>query len=130
MGIARELPPPVMSIESNARRHGRVRCQKIESNIGEVVDLSASGARIRRRRRYVSQPGSMVNMEIEGLDGAIRVLGRVVWTRRFGFFHHQVGVIFEDVSAPVRKALASIARCAPANAVMGRIALEQARRSA
>ena len=115
---------------ANARKHGRVRCESIESNLGEIRDLSASGARLRRRKRLSVGAGAMVNLEIEGLDGPVRVLARVVWTRRLGFFRHEVGVLFEDVAPPVRRALVDIARRSPANAVLGRIELERARRSA
>jgi hypothetical protein len=118
------------SIASNARKHGRVRCQSIESNLGEVRDLSASGARVRRRHRLAEGSGAMVNLEIEGLDGPVRVLARVVWTRRLGFFKHEIGVIFEDVDPGVRRALSDIARRSPSNAVLGRIDLDRARRSA
>ncbi|MEX2217818.1 MAG: PilZ domain-containing protein [Phycisphaerales bacterium] len=130
MGAARELPPQVHSFEDNARQHGRVRCHAIQSSLGEILDLSATGARIRRRKRLPQADGSTVNIEIQGLDGAVRVLGRVIWSRRLGFFKHEIGVVFEDISPEVRKALTTIARCAPANAVLGRLTLERARRSA
>jgi hypothetical protein len=107
-----------------------VRCESIYCSLGEIVDLSAAGARIRRKRRLGTDRRSMVNIEIDGLDGTIRVLARVVWTRRLGFFRHELGVLFEDVSPAVRRALVQIARRSPANAVLGRIELERARRSA
>jgi hypothetical protein len=122
--------PLATTTDDNARRHGRVRCQAIHSSLGDVVDLSASGARIRRRRRITGAAGSMVNLEIEGLDGPVRVLARVIWERRLGLFRHEIGVLFEDVAPPVRRALVEIAKRSPANAVLGRIELERARRSA
>src|SRR5690348_4425909 len=106
MRVPRELPATLTL--PNARRHGRVRCADIQSSLGEVVDLSHSGARIKRKRRLGAGDGSMVNLEIDGLDGPIRVLARVVWTRRIGFFHHEVGVLFEDVSPEIRRALVTI----------------------
>lgn len=130
MGAARELPPPVGVFDANGRQHGRVRCMAIRTSLGEVLDLSASGARLRRRRKLRSEPGSMVNLEIQGLDGSIRVLARVVWVRKMGLFRYEVGVIFEDISQQVRRALTAIARRAPSNAVLGPLTMDRERKSA
>jgi hypothetical protein len=131
MGAARELPPRVVeAFDTNSRQHGRLRCMSIRTSLGEVLDLSASGARIRRRRKLRSEPGSMVNLEIQGLDGPIRVLARVVWVRKVKLFRYEVGVIFEDISSPVRRALVAIARRVPANAVIGPLTMERERKSA
>jgi hypothetical protein len=130
MGAARELPPRVGAFDANGRQHGRVRCASIHTSLGEVLDLSASGARIRRRRKLRNDAGSMVNLEIQGLDGSIRVLARVVWVRKLGLFRYEVGVIFEDINPQVRRALTAIARRAPANAVIGPLTMERERKSA
>ena len=72
----------------------------------------------------------MVNIDIEGLDGPVRILARIIWMRRVGFFRHELGVLFEDISPQVRRALVEIAKRSPSNGVLGRIDLERARRSA
>jgi hypothetical protein len=126
----KEKAPVLRPAETNSRRHGRVRCESIHSSLGEIADLSASGARVRRRRRLSVRLGSMVNFDIEGLDGPVRVLARVIWMRRVSFFKHEIGVLFEDVSPQVRRALVDIAKRSPSNMVLGRIELERARRSA
>lgn len=126
MGQTFEIPPQLRSSRSNARRCGRVRCQWTLCNIGEVIDISATGMRIRSRRKPAAQNGSRIAVIVEGIDGSFDVSGRIVWRKKVGFFRWEVGVELDEPSADVRKGLSLIARSALANESLA----VQARRSA
>lgn len=103
-------PPVVVESDANQRRHGRVRCELTRSNLGKVLDVSASGAKIRRRGRGGLAKGQKVLFVIEGLDGPIYVNSEVAWVKRRGLLAFEVGVRFEHVTAKAKKDLALLAR--------------------
>ena len=84
------------------RQHPRFRPDRLRSDLGDVVDLSRSGARV------------LVRQEIEGSvpltlhttnQGPIAVHGRVQWRRALGGREFMVGLAFEQVDAAARPAL-------------------------
>ena len=101
--------------EARSRAAGRVRCQMTFCDLGEVVDLSAKGARVRSRRRLRLEAGQPISLTIDGLDGPIEVRGKVAWARRAGFFKHEVGVEFDELGTGVSRALAALARTVTLN---------------
>jgi len=76
------------------RRHGRLEQEAVRCSLGHVVELSASGMKIRCRkvRRDV------VDVHIWGLGSELTVKGRIVWSKRIGFFKHEAGVQFLDMT--------------------------------
>ena len=116
MGVAKELPPiPTVFEGSNARRAGRVRMEMVSSTLGDVLDLSATGMRIRCARKPDCSAGSELDVELEGLDGSFQVHAKVAWVKRTGLRKHEVGLEFVDPDTEVRKQLAGLARTAPMN---------------
>lgn len=99
------------------RRHGRVRCLDIECSFGDILDLSASGMRVRTNQRPPTIGVSFATTLI-GLDGPVECIGVVVWTKRAGFFKFEVGIEFRELSAQMRTALARLARASAHNEVM------------
>jgi len=99
------------------RRHGRVRCLDIECTFGDIMDLSASGMRLRTNQRPPTVGGSFATTII-GLDGPVEFTGVVVWTKRAGFFKFEVGIEFRELSAQMRTALARLARASAHNETM------------
>jgi hypothetical protein len=96
------------------RRGGRVRLSQVRCSLGEVLDLSATGMRIRARRVRAEQ-GAMINVTIFGLTRSEEVSARVVWKRRTGWFSEELGLAFEDLSPSAKSELAAIARTIPLN---------------
>lgn len=59
------------------------------------------------------RPGRSRALEIRGLRTSVRVMARVVWSRRVGILTHHVGVLFEEVSPTAWRGLLEIARSLP-----------------
>jgi hypothetical protein len=120
MGTARELPPVAKTFgPDNARRCGRVRVEMITCCLGDVLDLSATGMRVRSKGR-VPQEGQTLGVRIEGMIKPIDVRATVVWARKSGWRKMELGLRFEDVTQEIRSELAAIARTAPLNEVLGK----------
>jgi hypothetical protein len=92
------------------RRSGRVRQQSLRSNLGQVLDVSATG--MRTSKCWGMRVGTMVDVTIRrhALNGALR--GRIMWSRRTGLFRHEIGVEFVEPDPNVVHRLATIAGCA------------------
>ncbi len=106
-----------VSLKDPRRRHGRVRCLDIDCNLGEILDVSASGMRVRTNQRPPTI-GTSLTTTVKGLDGPVEFNGVVVWTKRSGFFKFEVGVEFREPSAQMRTALARLARASAHNESM------------
>lgn len=97
------------------RVHGRVFCQYIHSSLGEIVDLSASGARVRIKGALLVGKGDCFTMTLMGINGQAIVACKAIWTAKRGWRKHEVGVQFYDLSAEARKIIAEIGRSAANN---------------
>lgn len=81
------------------RRYPRVRVGLPPCREGRLLDLSASGARVRCGRRAMGVPGDRLILAVgEGAD-AIELDCRVVWSRGVGFRRGEMGLEFAE---PVR----------------------------
>lgn len=94
---------------SNARRHGRIRVSDATSTVGKVLDISASGMRVRCRTRP-PEPGTQVRTTIAGPNCRTESEARVVWVKKLGWLHFEMGLEFVSPSAEVRACLLEIAR--------------------
>lgn len=90
------------------RRHGRVVCQGVESNVGDVLDISASGMRIITRYK-LPEKGEVFVVTVETMQGPLAILSRVRWSRRKGLFQREAGLEFFDVGPRTRSVLAELA---------------------
>jgi hypothetical protein len=93
----------------NNRRHGRVKLQDITCNVGEVLDLSLSGMRIRAKHRPPAA-GTIFVAAIQTPTGPCEVLCRLVWSKKVGFFKHECGVRFDQVTPKAMETLQHLAR--------------------
>lgn len=91
-----------------------MRLQDITCSLGDVVDLSAGGARVRLRGRTPDLDERCV-LHIHGLDQVIELEIRIRWCRRVGLLGREIGVEFVDVAPAARSALALLARTAAHN---------------
>ena len=73
---------------NDGRRAGRLRCAMMGASLGtthgELLDASATGARVLVRRNPELSAGAEFTMEIDpgaGMGGTIRIACRVVWVR-------------------------------------------------
>jgi hypothetical protein len=96
--------------EKNAegRRHGRVLTQGVECSVGEVLDLSASGMRIKTRFKLPNE-GEVFPISVFTMDGPLAILGRIRWIRRRGLFLREAGVEFFDLGPRSKTVLSELA---------------------
>jgi|GEM_PF-1394534 len=84
------------------RQHPRYRPDRLRCDLGEVVDLSRSGARVLCRQEF---DGS-VPITLHAVNqGEVTIHGRVQWRRPLGNREFMVGLAFEQVSAEMRPRL-------------------------
>ncbi len=94
----------------DSRRRGRLRCEDLTSNLGEVQDLSASGLRILGRRSDCPDLEASVDVRLAGPGGHVDVACRVVWIRTVGFNRRELGLAFVDPGQGTRQEIAELAR--------------------
>ncbi len=95
------------STESNRRRTGRLKTDCVTCDAGEVIDLSASGARVLAKRAW--REGEVRRVEVEGPNISVRVPARCVWTRKEGK-KNLIGLAFEQLGEDQHLALMALAR--------------------
>lgn len=79
-------------------------------NFGEVVDLSATGMRIRRPGKPHAVVGATEKFVIIAGSGPLCLQGKVVWVKGPGLLakHHEYGVHFTGLDASLRERLLHI----------------------
>lgn len=93
----------------NQRRHGRVYCQEVESSLGTVLDISASGLRVGTGlKRY--KRGHVILLQVHTHDGGFAVQARVAWSRSAGFLTTETGFEFIDLSPEAQRILLATVR--------------------
>ncbi len=98
--------------ERDARRHGRVRTESVACSLGEVVDISASGLRVRCQGKPPCRIGQRASIMINGFEGPFQVFARPVWIRKTGMWRYEIGLCFEDLDQTARLQLAGLVRAA------------------
>ncbi len=84
------------------RQHPRYRPDRLTCDLGEVVDLSRSGARVLSRQEI---DGAVPVTLHAAHHGEVSIHGRVQWRRPLGNREFMVGLAFEQVDASMRPAL-------------------------
>lgn len=92
------------------RRVERHPSTEVSSDLGEVLDLSESGARIACKGKPPFQVGYGSTIQIRTADGAVTLPVRVVWIRRKGLRTHHVGVQFSELSSALQALLRTLAQ--------------------
>ncbi len=64
------------------RRHGRVQCEMLTCQIGEVINLSASGVMLKGRGTSEYATDSRVQLDLKCLDHKLSATARVAWLRQ------------------------------------------------
>jgi hypothetical protein len=109
---SRRSPADIEMDQKNARRHGRVRCESVPSSIGPLMDLSASGCRVFLKGKPTFRTDDILRVRVQGADGPFELEGKVVWVRKTGWFKHEAGLEFTNVTGVIRQQLANLARLA------------------
>ncbi|MFM9995191.1 MAG: PilZ domain-containing protein [Phycisphaerales bacterium] len=105
-------PLPKPARDPNARRHGRVRAQTITCSLGDVMDISISGMKVRCGSKPDLKKGETAPVTINGLNGPFTVQAKFNWCKRAGLFKWVAGFEFAELTGPARTELLEIARIA------------------
>lgn len=103
------------SSADNRRLHNRLPLESVQCNLGQVLDLSLGGARIRCVREYSGH----IDLEIIDDDCTVRVSAEVMWCNRLGWRKHEVGLRFLDVAPSVAEQLTRLTMQNRVRRVMG-----------
>jgi signal transduction histidine kinase len=86
------------------RLHGRLPQELLRCNLGVVLDLSMGGMRI----RCTKAPKGRLDVEIDDVEGPVRLQAEVMWSRRLGFRRYEVGLYFPHVPPDVARQLTRV----------------------
>lgn len=97
---------------SNAerRRSGRLLCKGLESNLGEVLDISGTGLRLRSSTALNLKPGEVGLLNIQCASLCMQIAVVLAWTKRAGFRRYEHGLRFLELAPEARRALWTVAR--------------------
>ena len=88
---------PVTREAEQRRRHGRVACELLSCQFGEIVNLSASGTMIRGKGAAAHQAEDRIGLDLKCLDHQLHLSARIVWLRQ-DEKTYQMGLEFVDMS--------------------------------
>lgn len=107
------VPQDPEAPKARDRRRNRVRVVLLRCWLGDVVDLSQTGMRVRSRRKPLlsSEPEPITLIGgAKGSEEELALTARVVWVRRSGLFHHEIGLTFVNMTEATAAAVARLAR--------------------
>lgn len=94
----------------NNRKAGRLKCELIQCELGEVLDLSRSGMRVKSKSRSGVNKGEAYSLTIVGPGSKVTVGGRVVWLKKNGLFGAELGIEFISIPAEAAHEFARLVR--------------------
>ena len=92
------------------RQHGRLSCSMANSTLGEVMDISAGGMRVKSSIKL--EPGQRVIVTVNTPRGPMPVQCTVKWVKRSKLFWYSMGVQFEGLCQQGQKIIREFARAA------------------
>ena len=107
--VNRNPLPPETTLETEQRRHGRLKAEILRCALGDVVDISGSGMRVNVRGLKGLRPGRKLHLRLKFDTINLRVRATVAWVRRTGMFQRLVGLEFQDVTPKLAEQLAELA---------------------
>lgn len=102
---------------ANKRRHGRLRCDGLRSSFGTILDVSASGVRLKCGRRGPT-PGETIDLYLVGSERCVKFSAKCVWCKRTGLFNQEIGLEYIGMTEETRRSLMVIVREATSTEMM------------
>ncbi len=90
-----------------------MRIPDLACSYGKILDMSATGLRIRHGGLLRPKKGKVVRVTLCSYEGAMRVRCKVMRVQRDGLFNHDVGLVFVDLDDHGRALLNKMARESP-----------------
>ena len=112
MRITRNMSPIAGSTRARSdekRNRGRVKADLLMTNLGEAVEFSETGIRVRTSRFVNLAEGQEIALVLKGPDGKVACAARVCWLRPDGLFKRLAGLQFLDESPEFRQRVRGLA---------------------
>jgi signal transduction histidine kinase len=87
------------------RAHGRFMQESVRSTLGEVIDFSLGGVRLRCK----NVPAEQVDLEISDDEETLTMRAEVAWSKRLGIRKHEVGLRFVNLSPELAQRVSRLA---------------------
>jgi signal transduction histidine kinase len=100
----------------NRRAFNRLLLESVKCNLGQVIDLSLGGARI----RCVKEPAGQLELEISDDETTVKLMAEVTWCSRTGWRKHEAGLRFLNLTPEVAEQLTRLTMQNRIRRVMGR----------
>lgn len=94
-----------VSQHDDRRDAGRIQCNELRTNVGEIVDASSTGLRIRGKLPSGTKPGSTVSVVIAGDEESLPLTCEIRWIKKLAFRSTTFGVAFMDITEDQRRLL-------------------------
>jgi len=95
------------AIQNKRPRPERYPARTLAALGGTLVDLSATGMRVKMHSKPEHRVGSVYRIEIRSSSQCVRLTARIVWIKRTGILsrEHEIGLRFTDVQPAVGRVL-------------------------
>ena len=94
-----------ISQHDDRRDAGRIQCRDLRTNIGEIVDASSTGLRIKGKLPTGTKPGDVVAVVIASDEESLPLSCEVRWVRKIAFRAMTFGVAFNQITEDQRRTL-------------------------
>lgn len=100
-----------LQVAKNKRRAGRLRCELMFCDFGEILDLSRTGMRVKVKGLSAYSVGQAYSLTIKGPGATFVVGAKVVWVRKTGLFNSgEMGIEFVDIPAEAQRGFSTLVR--------------------
>lgn len=94
-----------ISQHDDRRDAGRIQCRELRTNVGEIVDASSTGLRIRGKLPAGTRPGSIISVVVSGDEESLPLSCEVRWVKKLAFRTTTFGVAFQQIAEDQRRQL-------------------------
>jgi hypothetical protein len=110
MGLLGARKPQRVVVGLGARRSERYRAAAVRCAIGDIVDVSSTGMRVRGSGAPPSEVNQILQLNVSSERQHVNCSARVVWRRRVGLRGFEMGLEFINTGRGARAALVQFAR--------------------
>ena len=91
------------------RKHERFDARGLKCALGEVVDVSAGGMRVKRDSKPFLENGAIVDVGVHSDSHKLSLKAQIRWIRRLGWKHYELGLKWLAMSPKTINALLELA---------------------
>jgi len=110
MGLWGGRKPERVVVGKGSRRGDRYVATNVRCMLGDVVDVSSTGMRVRGKGAPPTTTSQVVHLNVCTDGQKVNCAARVVWSRRVGLRGYEVGLEFVNTSRGARAAIVQFAR--------------------